>query len=80
MTAEWNTGSLDLDAYLRRIQHPRVVASVEALHSLHTTYADGRTTRRAVHDDEVGAMLADELDDVLIGEELDRLRLVLGQR
>lgn len=76
MTAEWNTGSLDLDAYLRRIQHPRVVASVEALHSLHTTYADGRTTRRAVHDDEVGAVL----DVVLIGEELDRLRLVRGQR
>ena len=38
MTAEWNTGSLDLDAYLRRIQHPRVVASVEALHSLHTAH------------------------------------------
>ncbi|WP_158294231.1 hypothetical protein [Kribbella sp. VKM Ac-2568] len=46
---------------------------------LTTEYADGRTTRRAVRDDEVGAVLA-ELDLVLSGEELDRLRPVLDQR
>jgi N-hydroxyarylamine O-acetyltransferase len=39
MTAmSWQTESLDLDAYLERIGHPRVTASVEALHSLHAAH------------------------------------------
>lgn len=38
MTSEWNTETLDLDAYLRRIGHARVTASVDALHSLHSAH------------------------------------------
>lgn len=34
----WQTESLDLDAYLQRIKHPRVTASAEALHSLHAAH------------------------------------------
>ncbi|WP_433015141.1 arylamine N-acetyltransferase family protein [Kribbella sp. CA-294648] len=34
----WQTESLDLDAYLRRIDHPRTGASVETLHSLHAAH------------------------------------------
>lgn len=34
----WQTESLDLDAYLKRIGHPRVTASPEALHSLHAAH------------------------------------------
>jgi N-hydroxyarylamine O-acetyltransferase len=34
----WQTESLDLDAYLQRIGHPRVTASPEALHSLHAAH------------------------------------------
>lgn len=42
-------------------------------------YADGRTTVRTVADDEIDDVLK-ELDVVLNGEELDRLRLVLAAR
>src|SRR5258708_39506067 len=38
MTSEWSTETLDLDAYLRRIGHARVTASVDALHSLHSAH------------------------------------------
>lgn len=41
-------------------------------------YADGRVERRLVSADELGALL-ESLDVVLTGEELDRLRLVLGE-
>jgi N-hydroxyarylamine O-acetyltransferase len=34
----WQTESLDLDAYLRRIDHPRTGPSVETLHSLHAAH------------------------------------------
>ncbi|WBQ04729.1 arylamine N-acetyltransferase family protein [Kribbella sp. CA-293567] len=34
----WQTESLDLDAYLRRIDHPPVEATVDALHSLHAAH------------------------------------------
>ncbi|WP_239062886.1 arylamine N-acetyltransferase [Streptomyces sp. SID13031] len=34
----WQTESLDLDAYLLRIGHPRPEASVEALYSLHAAH------------------------------------------
>lgn len=34
----WQTESLDLDAYLRRIDHPRTGASVETLHRLHAAH------------------------------------------
>lgn len=38
MTTEWQTETLDLDAYLGRIAHPRVPASAESLRSLHRAH------------------------------------------
>ena len=37
-TDEWDVTSLDLDAYLDRIDHPRVPPSVDALRSLHEAH------------------------------------------
>lgn len=38
MTTEWQLETLDLDAYLERIGHPRVPASADSLHSLHAAH------------------------------------------
>lgn len=37
-TDEWDVASLDLDAYLDRIGHPRVPPSADALRSLHEAH------------------------------------------
>ncbi len=37
-TDEWHVASVDVDAYLRRVDHPRVTPSIDALRSLHEAH------------------------------------------
>ncbi|OZM70438.1 arylamine N-acetyltransferase [Amycolatopsis antarctica] len=70
-TTGWNTGSLDVDAYLRRVGHPRASPSAESLRTLHEAHV--RTIPFENIDVLLGAHPGLELD-VIAGKLVGRQR------